>query len=162
MGDLGPGGHGPTSATRASRMIQSAAQRRSVLLEVPPKPKRTVATRVRIFFAGLILAVVAYYAVGIGAVYIRYWQLLNEMQVDAEIASSLNDQAIRKRLILKAERLDLPEAARKFQIRRRRNPPTIDISSQYEATISLPFYQLRVMFRPRTQAQLSRVGPTVE
>jgi len=66
----------------------------------------------------LIAAAVGYYGHGLGFSYIAYNRMSEEMQTQAGFAPALDDGAIRRRLIAKAEELDLPEDAKRITIRR--------------------------------------------
>ena len=75
-------------------------------------------SRLGCLFTALVFATLLYYGVGIGGVYVRYWQLADQMNQLATLAPSLDDATIRRRLVLKATDLGLPEAAHHFVIRR--------------------------------------------
>jgi hypothetical protein len=115
---------------------------------------RRGASRAGCLLALLLVAVVVYYGVEVGGVYLKYWQLVDEMRTQARFAANLDDTTIRSRLQAKAEELDLPASARRFVIRRRARPPEIQISTSYEVTVSLPFTLYTLRFRPEARAPL--------
>jgi hypothetical protein len=92
-----------------------------------------------------------YYGINIGEVYIRYYQLQEEMRSAARLAPSLTDEVIRRRLADKVDDLALPAEAHRFVIRRTRS---ITIETAYEETLDLPFFNHTFRFRPRAEAPL--------
>ena len=92
-----------------------------------------------------------YYGINIGEVYIRYYQLQEEMRSAARLAPSLTDDVIRRRLNDKVDDLGLPAEAHRFTIRRTR---AITIETAYEETLDLPFFNHTFRFRPRAEAPL--------
>lgn len=95
-----------------------------------------------------------YYGINIGEVYIRYYQLNEEMRSAARLAPSLNDQVIRRRLVDKADQLALPPEASRFKIRRTGRPHVIVIETSYSETLDLPFFRHTFEFHPRAEAPL--------
>ena len=102
----------------------------------------------------LILVVVCYYGAGAVSSYFRYWQLLDEMKSQARLAPGLEDQVIRRRLVSKAQELQLPTEATRFVIRRLSRPREIVISTSWQDTIDLPFYSWVVTLKPQARALL--------
>jgi hypothetical protein len=111
-------------------------------------------SRLGCLFSLLVLAVVVYYGLGIGSVYLRYWQISDQMHEMANLAPSLADATIHKRLVAKATDLDLPPEATRFVIRRFDNPRQIRISTSYSETIVLPFTTYTIHFHPEARAAL--------
>lgn len=111
-------------------------------------------SRVGCLASVLVAAVVVYYGVDVGAVYLRHWQLVQEMKSLARLAPGLDDATIRRRLHAKADALDLPPSARQVTVRRFSRPREIRISTSYEATVNLPFTQYTFRFRPEARAPL--------
>jgi hypothetical protein len=71
----------------------------------------------------------------------KTWQLKKEMKSQAGFARSIDDAAIRRRLVRKIESLELPTAARSnVAIRRILSPREIIITTEYEITYVLPFF----------------------
>lgn len=93
-----------------------------------------------------------YYGINIGEVYIRYYQLQEEMRSAARLAPSLDDQVIRRRLADKVDDLALPVEAHRFIIQRR--PRSIVIETAYSETLDLPFFNHTFRFKPRAEASL--------
>jgi hypothetical protein len=105
-------------------------------------------------FTLLVLAVVGYYGFGAAQAYFRYWQLLDEMKSQARYGPTLDDAAIRRRLVAKAQQLELPGEATRFIIRRLARPREIVISTRWQETIELPFYSWVITMRPQARALL--------
>ena len=99
-------------------------------------------------------AVALYYGVHIGEVFYRYYQYRDAMASAARFASTLPDQALRERIVTRAEELDLPPEARHVRIRRVGQPNRVLISSQYEEQVDLPFFSHAFTFTPRVEAPL--------
>lgn len=92
---------------------------------------------------GILLVVLVVYAVkDFGAVYWRYYQLQDEVRSQASFAPGLTDQAIRDRLVLECDTLDIPLGPKQWQIKRTRSPSEITISATYtdSVVIDLPAY----------------------
>lgn len=102
----------------------------------------------------LAFAAVLYYGVHIGAVYWRYYQLVDEMRSEARVAPSLTDGVIRRRLVDRVDELGLPDEAARFKIRRSARPRMITIETEYRERVDLPFFQHVFVFRPRAQEPL--------
>ena len=100
-------------------------------------------SRVGCLFFLLIVATVGYYGVDIGAIFLKRWQLVEEMKAQAGFAPSIDDAAIQRRLRRKIVDLDLPANARtNLRIRRTMRPREILISTKYPVTFVLPFYEI--------------------
>jgi hypothetical protein len=105
-------------------------------------------------FTLLILGGLVYYGLGAGASYLRYWQMLDEMKSQARFAPTLDDPVIRRRLVTKAQELELPNEATRFVIRRLARPREIVITTRWQDTIDLPFYNWVITFKPEARALL--------
>ncbi len=115
---------------------------------------RRGASRRGCLFSVLLLVALLYYGVDVIGVYLRYWQLRDEMNSAAALAPSLDDETIQRRLVAAAEELRLPVEARRFVIRRRERPREIRISTSYAETIDLPFTKYTFHLRPEASAPL--------
>jgi hypothetical protein len=102
----------------------------------------------------LVLSMAVYYGWGIGQHYLAYYQMLDEMQVQARVAKDLDDNVIHRRLSLKAEELDLPAEARLVVIRRLERPREVVITTSWQVFLEVPFYTRRVTFRPTARERL--------
>jgi hypothetical protein len=99
----------------------------------------------------LIFAAAVYYGVNIGKVWLRYYQLRDEMEISARLAPSLADPVIRRRLEDKVTDLALPDSAKKFIIARTgggRNRE-ITIETVYSERVTLPLFDHEFVFKPR-------------
>jgi hypothetical protein len=115
---------------------------------------RRGASRIGCLLTLLLLAVGSYYAVNLGGVYWRYYQMKDAMQAEARLAPSIGDDVIQRRLRAKAEELGLPPQAQRFRIRRRTRPREITIGTEWQEVLELPFVQRTVTLRPEVRAQL--------
>jgi hypothetical protein len=102
----------------------------------------------------VIFVAAVYYGVHFGQPWVRYYQLLDEMRVSARLAPTLSDGVIRRRLEQKAEELELPEEARKFQITRSGKPRKITITTQYSETVTVPLFSHTFIFTPTAEEPL--------
>jgi len=105
-------------------------------------------------FTLLALALGAYYGIPAGSVYVRYWRFRQEIKTQARLAPSIDDATIRRRLRRMAEDLGLPDEAQQVSIRRTLRPREITIKSEYEETISLPFFNYTFTLVPEVKNPL--------
>jgi hypothetical protein len=105
-------------------------------------------------FTLLIFAVVLYYGAHIGEVYFRYFRLIDAMRGQAQLAPSLTDDVIRRRLVDRADDLGLPPEAQRFRIVRSQRDRNIVISTQYSETVELPFVVHTFVLRPHVAEPL--------
>lgn len=99
-------------------------------------------------FSLLIAVVIAYYGVGLGRVYLKYYQLKDEMETSARFARGQSDEAIVRHLAGIVRDLDLPAEAGKFIVKRTEFPPFVTIRTQYRVTLELPFHNRVVTLKP--------------
>jgi hypothetical protein len=97
-----------------------------------------------------------YYGVNIGEVYFRYYRLLDEMQTEARLSPGLDDGTIRRRIQAAVDEIGLPDSAgsRQLQVVRMASPRQIVIETRYSETVSLPLFNHRFAFHPRTTQPL--------
>ena len=96
--------------------------------------------RLGCLFTLLILATLGYYGLDPGNMLFKSWQLEQEMKAQAGFAPSIDNAAIRRRLLRKIQSLELPDEARaNLRIRRTFRPREIVITTEFEVTIVLPF-----------------------
>jgi hypothetical protein len=100
----------------------------------------------------LVLVALLYYGVGIGGVYLRYFELLDEMNQAARLGRTLDDAAMATRLHARMDSLDVPPEAHRFTIRRFAQPREIRITSSYTETVELPFTHYTFHLRPVARA----------
>jgi hypothetical protein len=94
-----------------------------------------------LFSLGLV-ALLIYVGKDFGAVYFRYYQIKDEVKTQVGFAPALTDAAIRDRLVLKSDSLDIPIGPKDWQITRTRSPSEISISGTYtdSVVVNLPGY----------------------
>lgn len=88
----------------------------------------------------LVFVAAGYFAVEIGGIYLRKWQMADEVRTQATFAPSLTDETIERRLLDKVEQLGLPPQARRIAIRRIDQPERIQIRMSYPEVIEFPFF----------------------
>lgn len=102
--------------------------------------------------AVLLAVTVGYFAVNLGAVFLRYYRFTDAMQQDARFARSLSDEAIRKHLAALADSLGLPDVAGRVLVRRSAN--RIVLSSDWSEHVELPLFVREFHFSPRVASGL--------
>jgi hypothetical protein len=105
-------------------------------------------------FSLAVLGLCIYYGIPIGQSFIQYYRMKDEMQVQANFAVNIGDDAIRRRLSAKADELKLPADARRVSIRRRSRLREVVISTSWPDTLNLPLYRFPITFRPEVRAGL--------
>src|SRR5881392_636585 len=100
----------------------------------------------------LVLVGALYYGVNIGELFFRYYRLLDEMQTQAQLAPSLDDGTIRRRIQAAAQDIGLP--AQQIRIVRRASPREIVIETEYSETVNLPLFNHTFNFHPKATQPL--------
>jgi hypothetical protein len=93
-----------------------------------------------------------YYGVHIGRVYLRFYELQDEMRQQARFATQLTDQAIRQRLLARADSLGIPSPV--LRIDRGGRPSRITIEGHYTESVDLPMFRHTFDLRPRAEEPL--------
>ena len=101
----------------------------------------------------LLFAAALYYGVNIGQVYLRYYQLIDDMRSQARFAPGLHDDVIYRRLQAQADSI-LPGRHPQFRITRGGNPNRIVIETQYQDHVDLPFFKHTFVLHPRAEEPL--------
>jgi hypothetical protein len=122
------------------------------VVSVRPTPRRG-GSGPGCLFSLLLFAAALYYGVNIGKVYLRYYQILDEMRVQARLAPNLQDDAIERRLSEQADSL-LPGGAPTFKITRGGNPNRITIETEYTDQVALPLFKHTFVLRPKAEEPL--------
>ncbi len=112
------------------------------------------ATRTGCLFSVLVVVAVVYFGHPIAGMYVRYYRMEDAMQAQARFAPSIDDGAIRRRLLQTVDDLGLPLEARRLRIRRTSRPREIVISTSWEETIVLPFYTRVQRFAPEVRERM--------
>ena len=93
-----------------------------------------------------------YYGVHIGEVYLRYFELLDDMRTQAHMGAHFSDNEIAAHLAAQADSL-LSETPR-FQITRYSSPNRVTIQTEYTESVDLPFFKHTFVLRPRAEEQI--------
>lgn len=104
-------------------------------------------------FSLLLFVGALYYGVHIGEVYLRYYQLLDGMRTQAQMAPSLTNEVINRRLGQQADSL-LPGGSPGFRITRGGRPNRITIETEYEEHVDLPLFKHTFTLRPKAEEPL--------
>jgi hypothetical protein len=99
----------------------------------------------------LVFVAALYYGVHIGEVYWRYYQLLDEMKVNARLGPNLADDVIQRRLQAKVDELFGDGRHLTFRITRGGPSRTITIQTQYRDSVSLPLFNRAFELKPRAE-----------
>ena len=99
----------------------------------------------------LVFVAALYYGVHIGEVYWRYYQLLDEMKVNARLGPNLADDVIQRRLQAKVDELFADGRHLTFRITRGGPSRTITIQTQYRDSVSLPLFNRAFELKPRAE-----------
>jgi hypothetical protein len=107
-------------------------------------------------FSLLLLGAVLYFGIPIASVFIRYYQLTDEMRSAARLAPSLTDATIRRRVVDKADELSLPnDAVKNLRIRRLGGTDRkITIDTEYADTLTVQFFTHVFVFKPHAEEPL--------
>jgi hypothetical protein len=99
----------------------------------------------------LVFVAALYYGIHIGEVYWRYYQIRDEMKVNARVAPNLADDVIQRRLQAKVQDVFGDDVAMKFRITRGGRSRTITIETQYRDSVSLPLFKRSFELKPRVE-----------
>jgi hypothetical protein len=100
----------------------------------------------------VLLAGAAYYGMHIGGIYLRYYELLDDMRQQARFASQHTDEAIKTTLMAQADSIlgDAPD----FRIHRGGRSNRITIQTEYSESVELPLFKHTFVLRPRAEEPL--------
>jgi hypothetical protein len=107
---------------------------------------RRGATKLGCLLSLLVAVVVAYFAMNVGEVYLRYFRYRDAMRQEGRFAQQRPDDVIKRRLRNLADSLGLPEEA--GQVRVQRSANRIVISAEYDETVELPLFVRTFRFAP--------------
>jgi hypothetical protein len=82
-----------------------------------------------------------------GAVYLRYYQLQDEVKSEGAFAPGLSDKTIRDRLVARADTLGIPLGPSDWYIRRTTTPSEITIRAEYDDSVVVQVFGYRRVFR---------------
>jgi hypothetical protein len=97
----------------------------------------------------LVVAAVGYFGLGVGNVYWNYYQYRDRMQQEARFAGSRTDGVIKRRLIMFADSIGLPEGAKHVRVRRQQRH--VYIWAEYYENIELPFISKELLLSPHVE-----------
>ena len=103
-----------------------------------------------------VIALLIYVGKDFGTVYFRYYQINDEVKTQAGFAPALTDAAIRDRLVLKSDSLNIPIGPKQWQIMRTRSEISISGAYTDSVVVNLPGYHKAFVFHfnPGAQAPL--------
>src|SRR5207244_10990351 len=102
----------------------------------------------------LLLLGVSDYGVNTCQLSFRYHGLSHEMQTPAQLAPSLADGTIRRRIQAAAQDIGLPPEAQQIRIARRASPREIVIETEYSESVDLPLFNHTFNFHPKATQPL--------
>ena len=91
-----------------------------------------------------------YYGVHIGQVYLRFYRLQDAMRFQAQMAPTIDNGVIARRLAATADSI----LGRHPGFRIERSGRRITIQTEYSDSVDLPFFRHTFVFRPRAEAPL--------
>jgi hypothetical protein len=97
----------------------------------------------------LVFVAALYYGVHVGEVFWRYYQLLDEMKVNARLAPNLADDVIQRRLQAKVQEVFGDDRHMTFRITRGGPTRSITIQTQYRDSVSLPLLKRTFELKPQ-------------
>ena len=102
-----------------------------------------------VLFAGAI-----YFGVRVGGIYLRYYELVDQMRASARFAARQSDAVIRRNLQQTVDELGIPAEAKRVAIRRFGPPATIRIRISYTERLELPLRRhIDIPFRPEVESR---------
>lgn len=99
----------------------------------------------------LVFVAALYYGVHVGEVFWRYYQLVDEMKVNARLAPNLADDVIQRRLQAKVEEVFGDDRHMTFRITRGGPTRSITIQTQYRDSVSLPLFKRTFELKPQAE-----------
>jgi hypothetical protein len=124
------------------------------------RPSRGEAGKARLGCLVVLALLVGAVLVGkeFGAVYLRYYQMQDEVKSEGQFAPGLSDKVILDRLVARADTLGIPLGPGDWYVHRTRNPAEITIHAEYDDSVVLQLFGYRRVFRlhftPGIQAPL--------
>ena len=107
-------------------------------------------------FSLVLFGAALYFGIPIAGVYIRYYQITDEIHSAARLAPGITDATIRRRITDKADDLALPnDVVKNLRIRRTGGVDSrITIETQYSEPVTLQFFSHTFTFKPRAEEPL--------
>lgn len=114
-----------------------------------PSSRRGAGTLGCVFSLVLFLAAL-YYGVHIGQVYLRFYRLQDAMRFQAQMAPTVDNGVIARRLAATADSI----LGQQPRFRIDRSGRRITIQTEYSDRVELPFFRHTFILRPRAEAPL--------
>src|ERR1051325_3208622 len=150
------------SEDRAAEAGERPGGRSAVAVVTRVFSGRQGATSMGCLVSLLFLVAALYYGVNIGELFFRYYRLLDEMQTQAQLAPSLDDGTIRRRIQAAVQDIGLPPEAQQIKIARRASPREIVIETEYAEPVTLPLFTRPFTLHPKASQPLWRPVSTAE
>jgi hypothetical protein len=119
---------------------------------VSPRTDRRGASRLGCLVMLALLGGGLYYGLPVGHIYMRFFEMQDEMHQQAQFADQLTDEAIRQRLLARADSLGIPTPT--LRIDRSLRPSRITIEGHYTESVELPKFRHTFDLRPRAEEPL--------
>ena len=103
-------------------------------------------SKVGCLFSTLIVVGACYYGFRIGQVKYNATSYKNVMEASVRVAETFTDKQIKDRIIAEADSLGLPDEAKEITLVR--TGRHIEVSSEYDVTVDLPFKKKTYHFTP--------------
>ena len=116
---------------------------------VNARRRREGKARLGCLVAMLLFGATLYFAMNIGSAVLRYIEFQDAMATEARFAARNGNEVILARLRAKADSLDMPEGAKRIQIRRKGNQ--IWIWAEYTELIEMPGFVKEVELSPHVE-----------
>lgn len=113
-------------------------------------PSRRGGTTLGCLVSLVLFLAAAYYGVHIGEVYLRFYRLQDAMRFQAQMAPTIDNAVIGRRLSATADSI----LGRHPGFRIDRTGKRITIQAEYRDSVDLPFFKHTFLFRPRAEAPL--------
>jgi hypothetical protein len=82
-----------------------------------------------------------------GAVYLRYYQMQDEVKSEGAFAPGLSDKVILDRLVARADTLGIPLGPSDWYVHRTQHPAEITIRGEYDDSVVVQLFGYRRVFR---------------
>ena len=121
---------------------------------VRPRRSRRGASTLGCLVSLVLFAGAIYFGVRVGGIYLRYYELVDQMRASARFAARQSDAVIRRNLQQTVDELGIPAEAKRVAIRRFGPPPTIRIRISYTERLELPLRRhIDIPFRPEVESR---------
>lgn len=119
---------------------------------VTREPGRRGASALGCLVTLVLFGAAIYYGIHIGGVYLRFYQMQDDMDQQARFAGQFTDDAIRARILAQADSLLGQRPT--IRIDRGARSNHIVIEARYTETVNLPLFKHTFVLRPRVEEPL--------